>query len=70
MAPVEQIIAYENGELSDEETIALFSSLIADGSVWVLQGHFGRAAAFFIEKGIIDADGTISEQLPTSRHEA
>ena len=57
-APVEQIIAYENDELDHDDTIALFSSLIADGSVWILQGHYGRVARDLIEAGIINADGT------------
>ena len=57
-APVEQIIDYENGDLDYDETVALFSALIADGSVWVLQGHYGRTAVQLIDAGIIDADGT------------
>lgn len=69
MAPVEQIIAYETGELSEADTLALFSSLIADGSVWVLQGHYGRTAVQLIDAGIIDAGGKISEQHPTASHE-
>jgi hypothetical protein len=57
-APVAQIIDYENGDLDYDETIDLFAQLIADGSVWILQGHYGRTARQLIENGIIDADGT------------
>lgn len=51
MPNINQIIAYENGELSDEEVIALFQELIDEGWAWRLQGHYGRTAARLIEAG-------------------
>lgn len=49
-----QIIAYENGELTEEEVIELFQSLISSGAVWRLQGHYGRTAIQLIEAGLCD----------------
>jgi len=51
MDQVSQVMAYEAGELSDEETVALFQSLIDTGLAWQLQGSYGRAAAALIEAG-------------------
>lgn len=48
---VSQIIAYEQGELDQEETIALFQHIINTGLAWSLQGHYGRTAVALIEAG-------------------
>ena len=48
---VDEIIAYENGELDDEEIIDFFQRLIDCGLAWQLQGHYGRTAAALIENG-------------------
>lgn len=48
---IDQIIAYEQGELNDDQTIALFQSLIDSGLVWSLQGHYGRTAKQLILAG-------------------
>jgi hypothetical protein len=52
---VDQIIAYENGELDDDGAIKLFQSLIDSGLVWSLQGHYGRTAQALIERGYCNA---------------
>jgi hypothetical protein len=57
---VGNIIAYEEGTLSNEETIVLFSHLIKNGHAWSLQGMYGRQAQAFIDAGIIDRNGKIN----------
>lgn len=49
---IDKIIAYESGELSDDETVELFQSLIDSGAAWTLQGHYGRTAAALIDAGL------------------
>jgi len=52
MTYIDQLIAYEQGDLQDEaELIAFFQGLIDSGVVWKLQGHYGRTAV-----ALIDAD--------------
>lgn len=50
---VDKIIAYENGQLSEGESIDLFQALLNSGLVWQLQGHYGRTAKALIEGGYI-----------------
>lgn len=45
------IIAFECGELDEEQTINLFQNLINTGLAWQLQGSYGRTAAALIEAG-------------------
>ena len=49
---LDSMIAYEEGELSDEETIDLFQELIDTGLVWKLQGNYGRVAGSLIDAGL------------------
>jgi len=51
MSQIDQIIAYEQGELDDEEIITLFQDLIDSGLAWQLQGHYGRTASALIASG-------------------
>ena len=53
---IDNIIAYEQGELDDEQTIELFQALVTDGLIWNLQGHYGRTASQMIEAGLIEAN--------------
>lgn len=48
---VDRIIAYEQGELDDEEIVELFQDLINSKLVWQLQGHYGRVASDLIASG-------------------
>lgn len=59
MVSVNKIMAYEAGEQMPDETAEMFSEMIKDGSVWKLQGHYGRQARYFISEGMIAPDGTI-----------
>ena len=53
MDQVDKIIAYEQGDLSEEETISLFQELVDSGLAWKLQGHYGRTAAALIKAGLV-----------------
>lgn len=46
------MIAWEEGTLGDDSTIALFQTLIDSGVVWQLQGCYGRTAERLIEAGL------------------
>jgi hypothetical protein len=62
MTQIDQIIAYENGELSDNETIELFAELVKTGMAWSLQGHYGRTAMALIDAGYINRKGEILKE--------
>lgn len=47
------IMAYEGGELDDDEVIDGFQHLLDAGTVWQLQGHYGRTAAALLQAGMI-----------------
>jgi hypothetical protein len=59
MDQVGKLMAFEAGELNQDETIALFAELVKSGLVWQLQGSYGRAAHSLIERGYIDRAGNI-----------
>ena len=50
----DQIIAYEQGELGEDEILELFQRLVDSGVAWKLQAHYGRTAASLIEQGRIN----------------
>ncbi len=57
---VGSIIAYEQGELNDQEVVCLFAELVQSGMAWSLQGSYGRTALALIEEGWIDHEGNVS----------
>jgi len=52
---VEQLIAYEEGQLTKDEEIAFFEHLVQTGACWQLQGHYQRVAATLMEAGLINS---------------
>ena len=50
---VDWIIAYEGGELGEEDTLTGFQYLVDSGQAWTLQGHYGRTAARLLDAGLI-----------------
>ena len=52
---LDNIIAYEQGDLSEDDTIVLFQHLIDNGHAWSLQGHYGRTANALIQGGYCHA---------------
>jgi hypothetical protein len=55
MDQVSKIMAYESGELEQDEMVELFQELINSCLAWKLQGHYGRTAAALIENGYCTA---------------
>lgn len=49
---VDDIIAYEQGEMDPDDIGTFFQRLIDSGLAWKLQGSYGRAAMRLIEEGI------------------
>jgi hypothetical protein len=55
MAQIDQIIAFENGELNEDGVVSLLQDLIDSGMVWKLQGFYGRTARDLIDAGLCEA---------------
>lgn len=49
---VDEIIAYECGEMEDDDVVDFFQRLINSGDCWTLQGCYGRMAMSLIEQGL------------------
>ena len=49
----ERIISYEQGDLTEDQTIKLFQELVDSGMIMSLQGHYHRFAAQLLEAGLI-----------------
>jgi len=57
MGLVDKIIAWESGEMTEEEVIKFFQELIDSGQAWTLQGNYGRMAKNLIEAGFCHRKG-------------
>ena len=57
------IMDFEGGEASDEQIIDGFQHLLDDGTVWTLQGSYGRMAQALLDRGLIHQRGTIGAVL-------
>ena len=55
MPNIDDILDFENGEMSEDRTIEFFQSMIDSGIVWQLQGFYGRMARDLIEAGYCTA---------------
>jgi len=51
MSILNQVIAYEQGELDEDGIIDLFQELITSGMAWQMQGSYGRTAKALIDAG-------------------
>lgn len=54
---IDQIIAYEQGELDEDQIIEMFQEGINSGLVYQLQGSYGRMAQRLIEAGYCQPAG-------------
>jgi hypothetical protein len=63
MADTADIFDYENGDLSEEETVMLFAELVRSGLAWRLQGHYGRTAQRFLDAEWISPEGQVLVDL-------
>lgn len=46
---IDDLMAYEAGELSKDQIVAMFQKLINSGMAWKLQGSYGRTAKMLID---------------------
>lgn len=52
MPNIDDIIAFENGEMDEGRFVAFFQDGIDRGWVWQLQGFYGRTANNLIDAGL------------------
>ena len=50
---VDRILAYEQGDMGQEDALRFFQELIDTGLAWRLQGHYGRTAARLIKAELL-----------------
>jgi len=48
---LDQIMAFEQGEMDEQELVDFFQDLINTGMAWELQGFYGRTARDLINAG-------------------
>ena len=48
---VDKVMAYEAGEMSEEDMIEFFQELIDSGMAWKFQGSYGRTAMALLDAG-------------------
>lgn len=57
-----QIIEYETGEMNEVDVVNFFAHLIRTKLAWQLQGSYGRTANSFIQDGLIDEFGNLTNK--------
>jgi hypothetical protein len=60
---IDMLIDFEQGNLSEADTVKLFSELVKTGMAWNLQGFYGRTAMDMIKSGVLDRHGNILMNL-------
>ena len=50
---VNQIIAWESGDMESDAEIVFFQSLVKSGLCWEMQGMYGRRAKQLLDDGLI-----------------
>ena len=53
MDTIDGINRYESGEMEEEEQVEFFQHLVDTGTVWSLQGHYGRTVTWMINEGLV-----------------
>ena len=59
---IDYIMDYEMGNMSDIDTLKMFSELIKNGMAWTLQGHYGRTAQTLIDNEYLLANGDFNNE--------
>lgn len=67
MIDVNKVIAYESGEMDEEEFLEFFQGLVNSGMAWQLQGHYGRTAAALLDQGRIVPPDEFSRRIIINR---
>ena len=52
MPNIDQLIAFENGDLDEDQVVEFIQDGIDKGWVWKLQGCYGRLAVALIDAGL------------------
>lgn len=60
---IDNIIAYEDGKLSNKATLNMFSELVKTGMINSLQGSYARALKSLEKRGYIDKNGKILKPI-------
>lgn len=60
---VDNIIRYEEGDMTTNELLQFFCKLIETGMAWTLQGHYGRTANELIKNGYISRNGEMLKNI-------
>ena len=53
MDQLDRMMAWEQGELDQEQEVELFQELVNNGLAWQLQGCYGRQAQRLIDAGLV-----------------
>lgn len=56
---VDKIMAYEDGDMEEEEVIRFFGELISTGMIDSLQGSYGRTAKALVQGGYLTPQGEV-----------